>query len=106
MQCNKCSSFFWPWYEMFCDILDGASGGINEGPHLLHLHAVNLNDHPNIIAKIQHQSFNCQILVFIDRNEHVTLNQTYDETFDVVLPKTKVSNLFNIIGKSNKKTKS
>jgi hypothetical protein len=91
---------------MFHDILDGASGGINEGPNLLHLHVVNLNDHFNIIAKTQHQSLNCQILVFIDRNEHVTPNQTYDKTFGVVLPKTKVSNLLNIIGKSNKKTKS
>jgi len=87
---------------MFHDILDGASGGINEGPHLLHLHVMNLNDHPNIIVEIQHQSLNCQILVFINRNEHVTPNQTYDETFDVVLPKTRVSNLLNIICKSNK----
>jgi hypothetical protein len=91
---------------MFHSILDVASGGINEGPHLCHLHVVNLNDHPNTIAKIQHQSFNCQTLVFIDRNEHVTLHQTYDETFDVVLPKIRVSNLLNTIGKANKKTTS
>jgi len=106
VQCNKCSSFFWPWYEMFHGILDGASGGINEGPHLLHFHGVNLNDHPNIIGKIQHKSLNCQILVFVDRNEHVTPNKKYDETFDVVLPKTRVGNLLNILGKSNKKTTS
>jgi hypothetical protein len=86
--------------------MDGASGGINEGPHLLHLHMVNYNYHPNTIAEIQSQSLNCQILVFIDMNKHVTLYQTYDETFDVVLPKTRVSNLLNTIGKSNKKTTS
>jgi hypothetical protein len=40
---------------MFHDILDGASGDINESLDLLHLHVMNLNDHPNIIAKIQHQ---------------------------------------------------
>jgi hypothetical protein len=86
--------------------MDGASGGINEGPHLLHLYMMNLNYHPNTIAKIQHQSLNCQILIFIDTNKHVTPYQTYDETFDVVLPKKRASNLLNTIGKSNKKTTS
>ncbi len=50
------------------------------------------------------RSFELQTLIFVDSNDHVTPNHTFDQTFDIVAPKTKACNLLGIKGKPNKKT--
>jgi hypothetical protein len=71
---------------------------VDQGFHLLHLQMVNLDDHPNTIAKTQHQT-----LIFSNANEDVTTNQLFNHTFDVVSPRTRACNLPSTKGKSNKK---
>jgi hypothetical protein len=97
-------------YERFHNILGGtpkltsAVGGIDHGFHLPDPQVVNLDDHLNSIPKTQPpESFKCQTLIFVDNNDHVTQNHTFNQAFDIVSPKTKACNLIGIRGKPNKK---
>jgi hypothetical protein len=103
----------WSWYEKFHNILErtlkmtSVDGGIDQGFHLPHLQVVNLDDHSNFIPKTQPlESPKCQTLVFVDSNDHVTQNHTFDQTFDIVSLKTKACNLIGTRGKPNKKATS
>jgi hypothetical protein len=103
----------WTWYEKLHSILGGtpkmtsAIGGIDQVSHLPHPQVVNLDDHLNSIPKSQPpKSPKCQTLVFVDSNDHVTQNHTFDQAFDKVSPRTKACNLIGTRGKPNKKVTS
>jgi hypothetical protein len=75
----------WTWYEKFHNVfkktpkLTGVVGGIDQSSCLPHPQVVNLDDHPNFIPKTQPLEIpKCQTLVFVDSNDHVTPNHTYD----------------------------
>jgi hypothetical protein len=77
---------------------------IDQGSRLPHPQVMNLDDHLNSIPKTQPpESFKCQTLIFVDNNDHVTQNHTFNQAFDIVSPKTKACNLIGIRGKPNKK---
>jgi hypothetical protein len=58
---------------------------------------VNQNNVSNIILKTQpHQSLECQTLVFDDKWEHITLNQIFEQTFNIVLFMTHARNLTSV----------
>jgi hypothetical protein len=103
----------WTWYEKLHSILGGTPkmtsvvGGIDQGSHLPHPQVVNLDDHPNSIPKTQpFETLECQTLVFVDSNDHVTLNHTSTQASDIVSPNTRACNLHGTKGKPNKKTTS
>ncbi len=73
------------WYEKFHNILGGTPKltsivcGIDQGFHLPHFQVVNLDEHPNSIPKTQpFKNLECQTLIFVDSNDHVTPNHTFD----------------------------
>lgn len=58
---------------------------------------VNQNNLSNTISKTQpHQSLECQTLVFDDKREHITLNQRFEQTSNIVLFMTHAHNLTSI----------
>jgi hypothetical protein len=61
-------------------------------------------DYISIPERQPPKSFELQTLIFVDSNDHVTPNHTFDQTFDIVSPKTKACYLFGIKGKPHKKT--
>jgi hypothetical protein len=60
-------------------------------------------DFTSILERQPPKSFECQTLNFVDSNDHITPNHTFDQTFDIVSPKTRACNLLGIKGKTNKK---
>jgi hypothetical protein len=46
-------------------------------------------DFISILEKQPPKSFECQTLIFVDSNDHVTPNHTFDQAFDIVSPKTR-----------------
>jgi hypothetical protein len=100
----------WSWYEKFHNILGGTQkmisvvGGIDQGFHLPHPQVVKLDDHPNSILETQPlESLERQTPVFVDSNDHVTANHTFNQAFDIVSPRTRACNLPSTIGKPNNK---
>jgi hypothetical protein len=82
-------------------------GGIDQSSHLPHPQVVNLDGHPNSILKTQPpESLEHQTPIFVDSNDHVTPNHTFDQTFDIVSPKTRACNLLGTRNKPNKKATS
>ncbi len=88
--CNEIGvpSSSWSWYEKFHSILGrtlkmtSAIGGIDQGSCLPYLQVVNLDDHPNSIPKTQPlESLEHQTPIFVDSNDHVTPNHTFNQTF-------------------------
>jgi hypothetical protein len=76
--------------------MNGAIGGINQGVRLPQPQVVNLDDILKTIPKTQqYQSFDPQTPIFDDINEYVTPNQTSEEAFNVVSPRTRACNLFS-----------
>jgi hypothetical protein len=63
-------------------------------------------DYTSIPERQPPKSFERQTLIFVDSNDHVTSNHTFDQAFDILSPKTKACNLFGTKGKPNKKTTS
>jgi hypothetical protein len=64
-------------------------GGIDQGSRLPHPQVVNLDDNPNSILKTQPlKSLERQTLVFVDSNDQITPNHTFDHTFDIVSSRT------------------
>ncbi len=61
-------------------------------------------DYTSIIKRKPPKSFECQTLIFVDNNDHVTPDHIFDQTFDIVSLKTKACNLLGIKGKPNKKS--
>jgi hypothetical protein len=47
-----------------------------------------------------------QTTIFVDSNGHVTPNHTFDQTYDIVSPRTKACQLLGTSGKPNKTTTS
>jgi hypothetical protein len=100
----------WSWYEKFHNILGGTPkmigvvGGIDQGSRLPHPQVVNLDDHPNSIPETQPlESLERQTLVFVDSNDHVTSNHTFNQASDLVSPRTRACNLPGTIDKPNNK---
>ncbi len=101
------------WYEKFHNILGGTPKltsvvcGIDQGSHLPHFQVVNLDDHPNSIPKTQSfKNLECQTPIFVDSNDHVTPNHTFDQAFDIMSLRIRACNLLSIRGKPNKKSRS
>ncbi len=66
---------------------------------------VNLDDLFETIPKTQqHQSLECQTLIFDEINEHITPYQALEYASNVVSPKTKAYYLLGTRSKPNKKT--
>ncbi len=62
--------------------MTSAIGGIDQGSCLSYLQVVNLDDHPNSIPKTQPlESLEHQTPIFVDSNDHVTPNHTFNQTF-------------------------
>ncbi len=80
-------------------------GGIDQGKSSPHLQVVNLDDNPNSILKTQPlETLECQTPIFVDSNDQVTPNHTFDQTFDIVSPRTRACNLPGIRSKPNKES--
>jgi hypothetical protein len=84
------------WYEKFHNILNGTPkltsvvGGIDQGSSLPHFQVVNLDDHPNSIPETQPlKNLEHQTLIFVDSNDHVTPNHTFDQAFDIMSLRTR-----------------
>jgi len=58
--------------------MNGAIGGIDQGVRLFQLRVVNLDDLFETIPKTQHQSLECQTLIFHNMSEHITFDQTLE----------------------------
>jgi hypothetical protein len=86
--------------------MTNAIGGIDQGSRLPCPQVVNLNDYPSIPKTQPLQSLECQTPVFVDSNDHVTQNHTFNQAYDIVSSMTKACNLPNTRSKLNKKTTS
>ncbi len=63
-------------------------------------------NYTSILERQPPKSFKRQTLIFVDSDDHITPNRTFDEAFDIVSPKTRTCNLLSTKGKPNKKTTS
>jgi hypothetical protein len=62
--------------------LTSVVGAIDQGFSLPHFQVVNLDDHPNSIPETQPlKNLEHQTLIFVDSNDHVTPNHTFDQAF-------------------------
>jgi hypothetical protein len=109
--CDPPSS--WSWYEKFHSILRGTPKmivvvtSIDQGSCLPHPQVVNLDFHLNSNLKIQpFESLEHQTPIFVDRNDHVTPNHTFEQAFNIISPRTRACTLPSTRGRPSKKATS
>jgi hypothetical protein len=72
----------------------GEVGGIDQSFCLLHHQVKNLDDRPNSIPKTRPlKSPKHQTPIFVDNNDHVSLDHTSNQTSNTISPRIKTCNL-------------